>query len=90
MRLVPESPAREAAGKGHIPIGYTAAGRKAFKAAGRSKKHYSTENLQMQHAVFNFLRAALIPELRADIAAGTAGNVQLCLIAVAAFRAFPY
>ena len=32
------------------------------------------QKLQMQHAVLDLLRAALIPELGADIATGAAGN----------------
>ncbi len=44
----------------------------------------------MQDAVFDFLRAALVPELRSNVAAGAAGDVQLVLVAVAAIRAFPY
>ena len=44
----------------------------------------------MQHAVLDLLRAALIPELSADIAAGAAGNVQLVLVTVAALGAFPH
>ena len=43
----------------------------------------------MQHALFDLLRAALVPELGADVAAGTAGNVHLVLIGVAALRAAP-
>ena len=48
------------------------------------------KRLQMQHAVLDLLRAALIPELGADIAAGAAGNVQLVLVAVAALGALPH
>ena len=44
----------------------------------------------MQHAVLDLLRAALIPELGADIATGAAGNVQLVLVAVAALGALPH
>ena len=43
----------------------------------------------MQHAVLDLLRAALIPELGADVAAGAAGDVHLVLIGVAALGAFP-
>ena len=43
----------------------------------------------MQHAVLDLLRAALIPELGADIATGAAGNVQLVLVAVAALGGTP-
>ena len=43
----------------------------------------------MQHAVLDLLRAALIPELGADITAGAAGDVQLVLVAVAALGALP-
>ena len=48
------------------------------------------QKLQMQHAVLDLLRAALIPELGADIATGAAGNVQLVLVAVAALGALPH
>ena len=44
----------------------------------------------MQHTVANFLRAALVPELGADIAAGAAGHIQLALVTVAALGAFPH
>ena len=47
-------------------------------------------NLQVQYTVADFLGAALVPELGADIAAGTAGYSKLVLVAVAAVRAFPY
>ena len=43
----------------------------------------------MQHALLDLLRAALVPELGADVAAGTAGDVHLVLIGVAALRAAP-
>ena len=43
----------------------------------------------MQDAVLDFLRAALIPELGADIPAGSTGNMHLALVAVAAIGAFP-
>ena len=33
----------------------------------------------MQHAILDLLRAALVPELGADITAGAAGNVQLAV-----------
>ena len=46
-------------------------------------------SLQMQHAVLDLLRAALVPELGADIAAGAAGHVHLILIGVAALGALP-
>ena len=44
----------------------------------------------MQHAVLDLLRAALVPELGADVAAGTAGNVELVLVAVVALGALPH
>ena len=44
----------------------------------------------MQHALADFLRAALIPELSSDIAAGTARNVHFALILVAAVGADPH
>ena len=31
----------------------------------------------------------MIPELRADIAAGTAGNIELALVGIVAIRTFP-
>ena len=43
----------------------------------------------MQHALLDLLRAALVPELGADVAAGTAGDVELRLVGVAALRALP-
>ena len=45
--------------------------------------------LQVQNSVLNFLRSALIPELSADIAAGTACNIHLVLILITAVRASP-
>ena len=44
----------------------------------------------MQHAVADFLRPSLVPELGSDIAAGTACNRHLVLVTVAAVRALPY
>ena len=43
----------------------------------------------MQHAVADFLRPALVPVLGADVAAGSARNVHLRLVGVAALRADP-
>ena len=43
----------------------------------------------MQNSFFNFLCSALIPELRADVSAGSAGNIHFILIGIAAIRAFP-
>ena len=43
----------------------------------------------MQNAVANFFGATLVPELGANVAAGTASNVELFLVAVAAMRALP-
>lgn len=43
----------------------------------------------MQHAILDFLRPALIPELGSDVAAGTSRYEELILVAVAAVRAFP-
>ena len=43
----------------------------------------------MQYAVFDFLGTALIPELGADVAAGSSGDAHFVLIAIAAVRAFP-
>lgn len=45
--------------------------------------------LQVQDAVSDFLRPALIPELCTDVAASPACHVYLVLIAVSAFWAFP-
>ena len=42
---------------------------------------------QMKHALANLLRAALIPELRTNVAAGSAGNIHLVLVAISAVRA---
>ena len=44
----------------------------------------------MQHALFDFLGSALIPELGSDVAAGSSGHVHFILITVAAIRALPY
>ena len=44
----------------------------------------------MQDPVPDLLRPALIPELRADVAAGAPCNVQSVLISVAAVRTLPY
>ena len=44
----------------------------------------------MQHALLDFLRAPLVPELGADVAAGAARHVQRALVAVAAGGAFPH
>ena len=46
-------------------------------------------NLQVQDPVTNFLGAALVPELGADVAAGTAGHIHLALVGVAALGASP-
>ena len=43
----------------------------------------------MQHSFFNLLRSALIPELRTDIAAGTACNIHFVLVLIAAVGANP-
>ena len=43
----------------------------------------------MKHPVTDFLRSALIPELCADITAGTSCNVHFILIGVAAVRTSP-
>ena len=44
----------------------------------------------MQHALLDLLCPALIPELCTDIATGTACDIHLALIAVAAIRTLPY
>ena len=44
----------------------------------------------MQNPLLYLLRPALIPELRADVAAGASCNVKGVLISVAAVRTFPY
>ena len=43
----------------------------------------------MQYTFLNFLCTSLIPELRADITAGSSCNIHLILISVAAVWAFP-
>ena len=43
----------------------------------------------MKDPVTNFLGAALVPELGADVAAGTAGHIHFALVGVAAFGASP-
>ena len=43
----------------------------------------------MKNSIFDFLRSALIPELRSDVTACSARNVHLRLVAVMAMRAFP-
>ena len=43
----------------------------------------------MQHPFFDFLSAALIPVLRADVAAGSAGDIHCGLVFVAAVGALP-
>ena len=43
----------------------------------------------MHYSFLYLLSASLIPELRADIAAGTARNVELGLVAVVALRTLP-
>ena len=43
----------------------------------------------MKNSVLNLLRSALIPELRTDIAAGTARNIHFVLVAVMAVGALP-
>ena len=45
--------------------------------------------LQVQHTLFDLLGSSLIPELSADVAAGTARHVQLILVGIAAVGAFP-
>ena len=43
----------------------------------------------MEHAVLDLGGAALVPELGADVAAGTAGHIQLVLVTVVALGALP-
>ena len=43
----------------------------------------------VQHALLDLLRAALVPVLGADVAAGAARDVHLVLVRVAAVRALP-
>ena len=43
----------------------------------------------MQHAVADFLRPSLVPELGSDVTAGTACHRHLVLVTVAAVRALP-
>ena len=44
----------------------------------------------MKHPLLDLLSSSLIPELGADVSAGTSGNVHLVLITVSALRALPY
>ena len=44
----------------------------------------------MEDTVADFFRATLVPELGADVAAGTPGHIHLVLVRVAAHRAFPH
>ena len=46
-------------------------------------------SLKVHNAIADLLGATLIPELRTDITAGTTGNIELALVAVAAVRALP-
>ena len=46
--------------------------------------------LQVQNAVFNLFRTTLVPELRTNVAAGSARNIKLALIAIGAAWALPY
>lgn len=46
--------------------------------------------LQVRNAVANFFGATLVPELGANVAAGTTSNVKIFLVAVAAMRALPH
>ena len=59
----------------------------------RSKKflgfNYFLGKSQMQNSLLYLLSPALIPELRADVAAGAPCNVQSVLISVAAVRTLP-
>ena len=47
-----------------------------------------TLELQVQYSVFDFLGAALVPELGADVAAGSSGYAHLVLVTVSVGRAF--
>ena len=44
----------------------------------------------MQHPIADLLGTSLIPELGSDVAAGTACDKELVLVAVAAVRALPH
>ena len=44
----------------------------------------------MQDSFFDFLCATLIPVLRSDVSAGSAGYIHRCLVFVAAVRTLPY
>ena len=44
----------------------------------------------MKHPLLDLLSSSLIPELGANVSAGTSGNVHLVLITVSALRALPY
>ena len=43
----------------------------------------------MQHTLLDLLRATLVPELRADVTAGAAGDIHLILVGVGALGAAP-
>ena len=43
----------------------------------------------MQHPCFNFLCFAYIPEIFAQVTAGSAGYVHFCMVFVVASRTFP-
>ena len=43
----------------------------------------------MEDALLDLLGAALVPELRSDVAAGATGDIELRLVGVAALRALP-
>ena len=46
--------------------------------------------LQVQNPILDLLGASLVPELGADVAAGSSGHVHLVLVGVAALGADPY
>ena len=46
--------------------------------------------LEMQHAVADLLGSTLVPELGADVAARTTGDVHLLLVTIAAIGALPH
>ena len=49
----------------------------------------ANDGLQVQHTLLDLLRAALVPELRANVTAGAAGDIHLILVGVAALGAAP-
>ena len=51
--------------------------------------HNDLNLLQVHYPLADFLGPALVPELGADVAAGTSGYIHLILVTVSAVGAFP-